>query len=409
MEAIKRIIREYEDLPFEGIPRGFDAELYQLQSALTIIGPRRSGKTTYLREIIQSLGLSHFLFLNFEDERVIHLPEIDPFIEAYYEMYHEKPHIFMDEVQNTENWHLKVRRLIDQGYKVFVTGSNANLLSKEIATHLAGRTFTKTILPFSFKELLRLNGISVDSDTLYGKERFAVKRLFRDYLIYGGFPEVAKTRLKKDLLHQYSDIVFYKDLMARYRIRQETILKLLINKLHENIGNVYKVSRIRNKIIQHVNVGRQTIFDYLRFLEETYFVFHVQSSRRSVMVRQTERKSYFVDTGFITLLSLEEDLGRLLENAIFLELLKRGETVYYHREKYECDFVTETENRITHAIQSTWLLSDTNRDREINGLLEAMNRFNLDSGLILTEAQEETLEINGKMVQIKPAWKWMIE
>jgi predicted AAA+ superfamily ATPase len=409
MELLKKIITEYEEITFEGLPRGFDPELYRLNSALTIIGPRRAGKTTYLREIIRTLGLSHFLFLNFEDERIIHLPDIDPFIEAYYELYQEKPHIFLDEVQNTQNWHLKVRRLIDQRYKVFVTGSNANLLSKEIATHLAGRTFTKTILPFSFKELLRFKDISLEPATAYGKERFIVKRLFREYLTYGGFPEVVKTRLKKDLLRQYFDIVFYKDLMARYKIRQEAILKLLINKLHENIGNIYKISSIRNKLIQYVNVGRQTLFDYLRYLEETFFVIHLQSHRHSLMVRETERKSYFIDTGFITLFSLEEEWGKLLENAILLELLKKGKTVLYFREKNECDFIVQTENRVTEAIQSVWMLTDKNREREIKGLFEAMDRFALDAGLILTEDQEEVLDVNSKTVQIKPAWKWMIE
>ena len=149
MEKLKQIIKEYEEIPFEGLKRGYDSEFYRLDSTLTIIGPRRAGKTTYLREVIQTLKLEHFLFLNFEDERIIPINDLDLFIEAYYELYHHKPPIFMDEVQNAENWHLKVRRLIDQKYKVFITGSNANLFSSEIATHLSGRAFVRRIMPFS--------------------------------------------------------------------------------------------------------------------------------------------------------------------------------------------------------------------------------------------------------------------
>ncbi|RMI12497.1 MAG: ATP-binding protein [Calditrichaeota bacterium] len=408
MDIYKRIIKEYEAIPFQGLPRGFDPELYRLQSAVTIIGPRRAGKTTYLREIIHTLNLSHFLFLNFEDERILHLPEIDPFLEAYYELYQEKPHIFLDEVQNAQLWHQKVRRLIDQGYKVFLTGSNANLLSKEIATHLAGRTFVKTILPFSFLEMLRLKGIEPDSQTIYGEQRFTVKNLFGEYLVYGGFPEVIQTALKKELLRQYFDMVFYRDLVSRYRIRQETVLRLLIKKLHENIGSPYRVSALRNKIAQFMKVSKQTIFDYLHYLEEAYMMVHVQNYRRSFMVRETERKSYFIDNGFVTILSLEDEPGKLLEQGVFLELLKRGREVYYFREKYECDFVAVSEGRIAEVIQTTWRLTDQNRDREVRGLLETLKKVGKDTGFILTENQDETLEVEGKQILVRPAWRWIL-
>lgn len=409
MEKIKQIIKEYEEIHFEGLKRGYDTEYYNLDSALTVIGPRRAGKTTYLREVIETLKLEHFLFLNFEDERILAINDLDLFIEAFYELYHQKPHIFMDEVQNTENWHLKVRRLIDQKYKVFITGSNANLLSSEIATHLAGRTFIRRILPFTFQEFLQLKQIPHEGDAVYGKERFSIKNGFQEFLSFGGFPEVIKTKVKKELLRQYFDVVFYKDLIVRYNVRQETALRLLIQKLAENIGKNYNVTNLKNRISQVTTISKQTLFDYLRFLEDSFFVVHIQNYQKSFLQRETERKTYFIDNGFINILSLEVEPGKLLENIVLLELMKRGLEVFYFKQKYECDFLVKTDQEITNAIQVCWELTDLNRDREIKGLTEALHLLGLKTGLIITNSQEQTIEINGQTIEVKPAWKWLLE
>ncbi len=409
MEKIKQIIKEYEEIQFEGLERGYEHELHRLNTALTVIGPRRAGKTTFLREIIKTLNLTHFLFLNFEDERIIPINDMDLFLEAYFELYHEKPYIFLDEVQNTENWHLKVRRLIDQNYKVFLTGSNANLLSSEIATHLAGRAFVKQILPFSFREYLLLKQIPFDNDAIYGKERFQIKQGFQEFLWYGGFPEVIKTSLKKELLRGYFEIVFYKDMIVRHNIRQEAALRLLIQKLVENIGKSYHVNNLKNRISQILSISKQSLFDYLYYLEESFFVVHINNYQKSFLQRETERKTFFIDNGFLTILSLDVDPPKLLENLIFLELFKAGKEVYYFRSKEECDFVVKVGQKITDAIQVCWELNDLNRDREIKGLVEAMNFFELPQGLILTNSQEELLELNGKKIAVKPAWKWLLE
>jgi predicted AAA+ superfamily ATPase len=334
---------------------------------------------------------------------------MDQFIEAFYELYHQKPHIFLDEVQNAENWHLKVRRLIDQHYKVFITGSNANLLSSEIATHLAGRTFIKRIMPFTFREYLLLKQIPFSSDAIYGKERFLIKQGFQEFLNYGGFAEVIKTTLKRELLRQYFEIVFYKDIIVRHNIRQETALRLLIQKLVENIGKSYNVNNLRNRISQILNISKQSLFDYLRFLEESFFVVHINNYQKSFLQRETERKTFFIDNGFLTILSLDADQPKLFENLIFLEYLKTGREIYYLRMKDECDFVIKSDEKITEAVQVCWELTDLNREREINGLIEAVNFLELKRGLILTNSQEEILELNGKIIEIKPAWKWLLE
>ena len=409
MEKLKQIITEYQEIPFEGLKRGYDRELYKLTSALTIIGPRRAGKTTYLREIIKTLKLEHFLFLNFEDERILPINDMDLFIEAFYELYHQKPIIFLDEIQNTENWHLKVRRLIDQNYKVFITGSNANLLSSEIVTHLAGRTFIKRIMPFTFQQFLQLKQIFFSKDVIYGKERFLIKDGFREFLIYGGFPEVIKTKLKTELLQQYYDIVFYKDIIVRHKIRQEKAMRLLIQKLVENIGKNYKINNLRNRISQIMKISNQSIFDYLRFLEEGFFVSHIKNYQKSFIQRETERKTYFIDNGFLNILSLDVERSKLLENLVFLEYFKRGKEVYYFRMKRECDFVIKTNQKITAAVQVCWELTDMNRDREINGLLEALTFLQLKKGLIITSNQEKNIELEGKTIEVKPAWKWLLE
>jgi len=409
MEKLKQIIREYEEIPFEGLKRGYDLELYHLNNALTIVGPRRAGKTTYLREIIHTLKLDHFLFLNFEDERILAIDELDPFIEAFYDLYRKKPHIFLDEIQNAKNWHLKVRRLIDQNYKVFITGSNANLLSVEIATHLAGRTFTKKIMPFTFREFMQFKKLPISRTSFYGKERFAIKEAFREFLIYGSFPEVVQTKLKRELLRQYFEFVFYRDIVARYKIRHEASIRLLIQKLTENLGKSYQVNKLRNKISQVVRVGKQSLFDYLKFLEESFFVVHIRNFQKSFLQRETERKTYFIDNGFITILSLDMESSKLLENLIFLELFKRGKEIYYFRMKNECDFIVKKDEQISDVIQVCWELNETNRDREVNGLNEALNFLHLKKGLIVTYEQEENLKHDGKTIEVKPAWKWLLE
>jgi len=409
MEKLKQIIKEYEEIPFDGLERGYDQQLYLLNSALTIIGPRRAGKTTFLREIIKALKLEHFLFLNFEDERIIPINEMDIFIEAFFELYHQKPHIFLDEVQNADNWHFKVRRLIDQNYKVFLTGSNSNVLSSEIATHLAGRTFTKRMMPFSFHEYLLLKQVPCSSDAIYGKERFLIKQGFQEFLFYGGFPEVIKTSLKKELLRQYFEIVFYKDMIVRHNIRQENGLRLLIRKLVENIGKSYNVNNLKNRISQILSISKQSLFDYLHFLEESFFMVHINNFQKSFLQRETERKTFFIDNGFLTILSLDVDVPKLFENLIFLEFFKAGKEIYYFRQKEECDFVIKSGDKITEAVQVCWELTDLNREREIAGLVDAMNFLDLPQGIIVSNSQEETLHLNGKSIEVKPAWKWLLQ
>ncbi len=408
MEKLKRIIREYEEIGFEGLARGISSDVIQLESALTIIGPRRAGKTTYLREIIQTIGLKHFLFLNFEDERILQIQGIDPFLDAYYELYNEKPYIFIDEVQNAENWHLKVRRLIDQNFKVFITGSNANLLSSEIATHLAGRAFVKKIMPFHFQEFLKLKRIDFSQDAIYSKKRFQIIKNFDEFLRFGGFPEIIQTNLKRELLQQYFDIVFYKDMIVRHHIRQETGLRLIIQKLLENLGKSYKIANLKNRVAQLHPINKQTVFDYLRILQESFFVQHIKNFKKSFLQRETERKTYFIDNGFLNILSLDMNNGKLLENLVFLELLKRDKPVFYFRDKNECDFVCASKGTVTFAAQVTWELSHSNQEQEISGLLEVLNAYNLQSGFILTHSQEEDLDVQGKNIFVRPVWKWTL-
>ncbi len=324
MEKIKQIIREYEDIPFEGSPRGFDSEIYKLNTALTIVGPRHAGKTTFLREIIHSLGLKHYLFLNFKDERILPIGDLDLFIESYYELYHEKPHVFLDEVQNAENWQYKVRRLIDQNYKVFITGLNANFLSKEIATHLAGRTFVKKILPFTFREFLKLKGISFSEKSLFGKERFQIKSAFREFLVHGGFPEIVKTTLKKQVLRQYFEIVFYKDLIVRNNIRQEAPVRYLIKKLVENVGNSYNIANLRNRLTQMVKISKQSLYDYLGFLDDCFFVIHLRNYQKSFLQRETERKTFLLTMDFSLFLAWVLNPGNCSKISFLWNCIKRG-------------------------------------------------------------------------------------
>ena len=180
-----------------------------------------------------------------------------------------------------------------------------------------------------------LKQILCPQDTIYGKERFLIKSSFQEFLLYGGFPEVIKTTLKKELLQQYFEIVFYKDIIVRHSISQESALRLLIQKLVENIGKSYNVTNLRNRLSQIVSINKQSLFDYLHFLADSFFVVHINNYQKSFLQRETERKTFFIDNGFLTILSLQVDQPKLFENQIFLELLKAGKEVYYFRLKEE--------------------------------------------------------------------------
>lgn len=422
-EIIKKIILENQDLNVKNKPRDFKF-LIKTNKIISLIGPRRVGKSYLLFNEMSELKKkgfkSNILYINFDDERLLPLSvkDLDLIIESYFELFPENLNsqifVFFDEIQNIIHWELFVRRLYDKNnLKIYVTGSSSKLLSKEIATSLRGRTLSFNIFPLSFKEYLEFNDIKLDSNFKYSSQRFLLKKEFKNYLKYGGFPEIIFEELKFKTLQSYLDLTIYKDLIQRYSIRNLTLLKYLIKFLLSNISKEFSINSYYNKIKQELNISRETITEYNSYLEDINLIQFLNKFDSSIKKQHSnQKKVYSIDTGFVNAngFKFSEDIGRLYENLVFIELKRNEKEIYFHKLKKECDFLIKEDLKIIQAIQVTVSIkNEITRKRELEGLIEAMKTYNLNTGLILTQDEEDELIIEGKKIIIKPVHHWLLE
>lgn len=377
-------------------------------------GIRRSGKSFMLfhqiKEIIKQDNKSSFVYLNFEDERFIEFnaSHFDLIIDCAFELYGKQPILFFDEIQNIDAWEKFARRLADTGYRIYITGSNAKMLSKEIASTLGGRYLIKEVFPLSFKEYLSFNSIEIDSNFEFSNQRFLIKEQFKQYFRYGGFPELSKYQNPKEYLSSIFMKVFYGDLITRNHIQNEQILRLLIKKLAESVNNETSLNRIKNLIKSTgIKIGNNTIPDYISFLKDAYLIFPLNNYASTFTERETKKKYYFIDQGILNLFITDQD-SKLLENIVFLHLYKKyKDHLYYFKRKLEVDFYIAEEQLL---FQVSYSLSNIEtKQREIAALLAAMKELNIEKATIITYDEEETIKIDNKNIYIKPVWKYLLE
>jgi hypothetical protein len=383
----------------------------QLPHVIVITGLRRVGKSVFLRQVISKFySDSEFYYINFEDERFLsfNAGDFNQIYEILVELFGEHKTFFIDEIQNMKNFQNFVRRFYDNGFKFFITGSNANLLSNEIGTRLTGRHIDITIHPFSFTEYLDYNKINISSDSVYlAEEKAKIKYAFGNYLVCGGMPEMIKYNEPEILIRIYNDIVI-KDIAVRYNVANLYEMRDIYQHLITNFAKKFSFTKIQ-KIIGLGSVN--TVKNYITYLADTNFVFIVNKFDYSFKKQIVNEKKLFVaDNGFIPLIStkLTKDRGWLLENLVFNECNKSHKVYYFNENKKECDFVIEKDGKIENAIQVCSELNIENRDREYKGLLEAVNFFKLKQGMILTADQEEIIKIEDKKIVVKPVWKWLL-
>ncbi len=358
-----------------------------------ISGIRRSGKSTLMQLITERYG-TNIAYFNFEDARIFGF-DISDFDKLDTIMGEGKDAYFFDEIQNVPAWEIFVRQLHDRGEKIFVTGSNASLLSKELGTRLTGRHLRHELFPFSYSEYL-----------LHKKTSHTPKH-FEGYLQKGGFPEFLNYENYE--IHQtlLRDIVL-RDIAIRYGIKNTKTLMDIVLFLVSNVGKECTF----NSLKKAYSVGSATtVSDYLGWLEDSYLLFFLPRfsySAKSISVNP--RKVYAIDNGLAIAnsLSFSADTGRMLENAVYIYLRQQNTTMYYFKEKGECDFVLFHKDKCLMAIQVCEILHADNKVRELNGLMEAMEFFNLNTGYILTKNQTDHLTINGKTIQIIPAGEYML-
>lgn len=385
--------------------------LLPLKLPIVVTGVRRSGKSTLLKIIAQELKLEEkeCLYINFNDERLISfIPEdfqkILDFLEE--QGYKKNCNIFIDEIQEVNNWEKWVDR-IKEKHPIIITGSNSKLLSKEISTILTGRSINVSLYPFSFREFLNAGKIFLGNAHLDLKVQSKIRAAFSRYLELGGVPKVVVDDNQKILEELYENII-YRDIIKRFNYRLEKPIKEISNLLLAAISKELSLRAV-SEISGITNLS--TTKSILDTFEKAFFFFFINRFDYSLRKQiQSPRKVYCVDNGFITKAGFRfsEDRGKLLENLVFIELKRRNHEVYYFSEKRECDFIIKEKIKVTTAIQVCHTLNEDNRSREIAGLLEAMTKFNLKMGIILTFDQEQEIKQNGAGIIVMPVWKWLL-
>lgn len=400
------------------------AKICSLKEIVVFTGVRRCGKSFLMRLVWQqlqqqkNLSVNNFLYVNFEDEKLFgfNANQFDDLLASFQASYNpdlkKKIYLFFDEIQIIPGWDKFLHRLVeDDRYKIFVTGSNATLLSKEISTALTGRNVQITVFPLSFREYVKfIQKKAVNSSRpLTAVEKAKISHLFQQYEQSGGFPEVVLQKFRP-LLQDYLKNIIYRDTVLRRHIRYEASLREVVAFVVNNIGvpvslnNVAKTTGVKNLM---------TVKNYLSYLEDSFLFFSLP--RFSYSIKQqiyNPDKFYLVDTGlyYEVSSSVGENRGRILENLVFLELQRRGYKVFYFSgTKNECDFVVGKKNVPEIALQVTLRLEPQNEEREINGLREAMTTLKLKSGLILTKEDAGETLIDKKTITVMPVWQWLLE
>lgn len=426
-DNIKKIIVEWQ----EGRPENLFNRDYQLafsEEIDVVVGLRRSGKTYFLfsaiRELIgQGVEPSAIMYINFDDERLVDLKggDLELVIEAYFELYPEnlgkQVYLFFDEIQDIEHWHLFIKRLYERKkYHIILTGSSSKLMSKELATELRGRTLALNFFPLAFKEYLEFKEVSISKNIEYSEKRFKVIHHAEEFLRYGGYPRVSlepSELRKKDLLRDYLDMIIFRDIVERHDVRNVHLLRACVNFLLTNFAAEFSINGFIKKFKKEYQPNKVTVFNYFSYLEEAGFFYYLPMFSYKIHQRYLAKKIYIADNGFIRLLAFRgmEVPGRLLENLVFTELYKRNETIFYYKDSqnYECDFLVTRDERVVKAIQVTYKMAEENREREIRGLVSAMEKFGLEEGMIITNDEQGTIDVPGGKISMVPAWKWMIE
>ena len=380
------------------------------------VGVRRSGKSYLLYQHIQNLikaghtCIEDILYINFEDERIssVKPEELNLFLECYKEMYNKKPLIYLDEIQNVNSWEKFVRRLADSKYRVFVTGSNAKMLGKEIYTTLGGRFTAKEVFPFSFREYLSYHQIELDRNWEYGETRLQVIKLFRDYYYYGGFSESFPLKDKRNWLNSLYQKILLGDVILRNDIRNEQAIQVLVKKLAESVMQPSSLSRIKNIIDSTgATVSRNTLVDYLQYLTDAYLIFGISNFSDKLSEKETFKKRYFFDTGLLNNFLFDPET-KLLENLVAITLKKKyGDGLYFYNKNVEVDFFIPKEKR---GVQASYSLADeTTKQREIKALLKLSEVYGIENLEIVTWDEESVYEENKVTIQILPIWKWLLK
>ena len=428
-DVIKSLIAlRQNDIPFEVIERDVELPINR-KKIITVPGVRRCGKSTMMEIAINNLvkeGVPkrNILWIGFDDERLFNMSsdELDDVIVSYMEMFPDVPikdtYMFFDEIQLIKGWEYFVLRVYKSYCKnIYVCGSNAAMLSSELGSALRGYPLEYEAYPLSFNEFCRFKGIA--TDIYLEQDRARLKNAFDEYNRASAFPEIVLTPSRSEqlkLLHGYFDTMILRDLAEHYNITNTGVVRYFVKRIMANLTKPTSINAIYNDIkSQGLKVSKDDLYLWAYYACNVFMFVRAPRYNRSIMKEHRSLdKFYCIDNGLrsAVLMPQSNDNGKNLENTVFMELYRRrmpSDKISYYQEKTECDFVIQREDSVMQLIQVTWSMTDDEtRKREIKGLLEASSATGCDNLLIITDDEENSLEADGKKVNVVPAWKWLL-
>lgn len=395
---------------------------FEQNVSYVLVGIRRAGKSyLMIQDIKQRIARSEIqledcLYINFEDERLdgLSASELQLLIDCYQEMFGpQKPLVYLDEIQNITGWEKFVRRLADQKYRVMVTGSNARMLSKEVATTLGGRYIIREIYPFSYSEYLTYHGITLQKNWEYNPDiKLEVIRRFDDYFYNGGFAEMFPLVNKREWINSLYQKILLGDIVARHAIRGDRSIRLLARKVAENVMQPTSLSRFIYIIKSSgESISMPTLKDYLQYMEDNYLSFSLLNYASPISEQETIKKRYYMDNGLLNNFLFRGET-KLLENLCAIHLLKKYSNadepqLFFYNRNIEIDFYIPDEKL---AIQASFDMSETETwEREISALVALHKVFPLQRAQIVTRDTELQTEHAGLSIEVIPIWKWLLD
>lgn len=379
------------------------------------VGVRQAGKSYLLYQRVKELlgcgiNLHDIVYVNFDDERLLGMTtdDFDLILQAYYSMHGGQPIFFFDEIQNVDGWANFARRLANQKHRVYVTGSNAKMLSRDIETVLGGRYLSIYVFTYSFEEYLKAIGISVSGGSQYGRKANELQRHFRTYFEWGGFPELVNFREKRVWLNSLYNRIFFNDLVVRHKVKNEDSLRMCIRRLAESVMLPCSLNRLSNLVKSTgMPCSPSTVMEYVRYLQESCLLISLDNYASKYVDKETVKKHYFIDNGLLHLFINNPDTA-LLENLCAINLYKRyGKGVYYFNRNIEVDFYVPDEKL---AIQASFRMSEeATLEREIKALVALHGLYETQRNLIITYEDEGIMERDGIKIEIIPVWKWLLD
>lgn len=420
-QVLKDVIidqRALRVLPSPLVPRTIHADLPRLKQSKQVViisGIRRCGKSVLLEKIREESSECDYV-INFDDDRLVNfqLEDFQVLYELFIELYGPQKTFYFDEIQNIPGWERFIRRLSDAGNKIYITGSNASLLSAELGTRLTGRYLEIHLYPYSFIEFLKFKQLKLpDLKKLTTMEKGLLKSNINAFLKLGGMPEYLEFENTEYLHNLYTSII-YRDIIVRYNINNHQAVKELVYYLASHIGKECSYNGLK-KILGLSSPS--TVSEYCGYLQNSFLCYLINRFDYSLKKQiQYPKKIYFIDSALAVNVGFRfsKDEGRLLENIVFLELKRRGHEIYFHKDKKECDFVLRNGVKIISAIQVCLEMENSETEnREMAGLIEAMETYELTSGLIITQDTflQKIHTIDGKTFEIKvvPIWFWLLD